>query len=241
MRRLTPEEQQEVVKKLPALVAEIERQLMVSVELRRPHTELWPLLGAARCLRLVRAMLVLHGVHMRDVIGVLSRAHYETWTAAMYVCHGGQKAVDELAADFMYYFNDLTSYLRIELPNATPEVLKRAAPKRLPMYQLATSLQECLPDAHPLKEYAAAAYKHLFAGESLFSSHGRVGSFLQHQEPLTDAIGIKLHGRESPEQLDRIWEAASLTAWLAIDAFRSNVEHLIRLVDEIGLPVYPER
>lgn len=241
MRRLSPDEQRDVVKKLPAIVEAIEDRLVVSVELGRPHTELWPLLGTSRCLRLVRAMLVLHDADMRDVVGVLARAHYETWTASMYVCHGGQKAVDELAADFMHYFSDLTSFLKIEFPESIPEVLNRAEPKRLPMFHLVENLERCLPDGHPLKRYPAPAYKHLFAGESLFSSHGRIGSFLQHQEELADAIGVKLRGRKGPEQLDRLWEAVSLTAWLAIDSIRRDIDHLARLANEIGLPVYPER
>jgi hypothetical protein len=244
MRRLSKDEQEEVLRKLPSLADTLESELAVSVPLGRPHFELWPLLGAARCLRLLRGMLALRDAGMTDVLGVLARALYETWIAAMYVSHGGQEAVDELAADFIHHFANLTSDLRIELPENSPSVLKRAEPKRLSTYELARKLEGCLPQNHPLKRYALPAYKHLFAGESLFSSHGRVGALLQHQEAAEEAIAIKLGGRETPDQLDRLWEAAVLTSLLTIDALVSvgkNANHLVKLVDEIGLPAYPER
>lgn len=226
------------------MVDALEKHLNVSVPLGGTHGELWPLLGAARCLRLLRAMMTLKDSNMNDAIGVLARAHYETWTAAMFVCHGRQDAVDELAADFMHHFIDLTSFLKIELPEQTPDVLRRAEPKPLSMYRLASRLEESLSHNHPLKGYALPAYRHLFAGESLFSSHGRVGSFLQHQNAADDAIAVKLEGRISPDQLDRVWEAAALTCCLEIDALTSigrGVEELIQLVDDIGLPAYPTR
>lgn len=244
MKRLSPEEQVEVLRRIPQLSQKLEDRLGITVPLGGPHTELWPLLGAARCLRLLKGMLALSDADMTDVLGVLARAHYETWAAAMYACHGGQAAVDELAADFMHYFGDLAHTLRVELPNNTPEVLARAAPKGLSTKALARRLENRLPNVHPLKQYPLAAYEHLFAGESLFSSHGRVGSFLRHQQGAGNAIAIRVSDLSSAAHLDRIWEAGTLTACLAIDALAAHgqaVADLKDLVESIGLPAYPDR
>lgn len=230
--------------KVPGIIDALDAALTVAIPIGGPHHQLWPLLGAARCLRLLRGMMTLLEAKLRDVVGVLARAIYESWMAAMYVRHGGQQAVDELAGDFMHYFGSLAEFIGVELPANTPVVLQRAEPKRLSTWALAESLERCLPDDHPLKGYALAAYEHLFAGESLFSAHGRVGSFLQHQEAAEDAIAIKQAGRETPDQLDRVWESAALVSVLAIDALGAigkDTDRLIKLVDELGLPAYPER
>lgn len=244
MKRLSRDEQREVLSRVPALLQALEQRLQVAVPFGRPHHELWPLLGAARCIRMVRSMLALESAGMTDVIGVIARAHYETWAATMYVCHGGQVAVDELAADFRYYFDSILKYLQIELPEQTPQVLREAAPKVLSTSALVTRLEAALPDDHPLKNYPKVAYEHLFRGESLFSSHGRVGSFMKHQERTKDGIAIRITGNETPDQLDRVWEAAALTGCLAMDALRKigqEAKDLEGHVDAIGLPAYPER
>lgn len=244
MKRLSPDEQRQVLDRVPELLEALEQRLQVAVPFGRPHYELWPLLGAARCVRMVRGMLALDSAGMKDIIGVIARAHYETWAAAMYVCHGGQTAVDELAADFRHYFDRILKYLQIELPEQTPQVLRDAAQNVLPTLALVTRLEAALPEKHPLKNYPKVAYQHLFRGESLFSSHGRVGSIMKHQEGSEDGIAIRVTGKETPEQLDRVWEAAALTGCLAMDALRKTgqeTKDLEELVDTIGLPAYPER
>jgi hypothetical protein len=244
MKRLSPEEQDVTLAKLPEIVGRLEGRLQVDLEIGRPHFELWPLLGAARCLRMIRAMLALKAAELTDLIGVLARAHYETWCAALYVCHARQETVDILAGDFMYYFGDLVSLVGAELPQGTPKVLKEAEPKVLRTYSLAQRLERALPDNHLLKNYPLSAYKHLFAGESLFSSHGRVGSFLQHQEGKQTSIAIRIEGRQGPDQLDRIWEATALTCCLVIDGLRAvghDTGDFNGVLDEIGVPAYPDR
>jgi len=189
-------------------------------------------------------MLVLNRAGNTDVIGVIARAHYETWAAAMYICHGAQTAVDDLAADFRYYFDTILSYLQIEHPQHTPQVLRDATPKILSTSALVTRLEAALPEDHLLKSYPKVAYEHLFRGESLFSSHGRVGSFMKHQEGTDNGIAIRATGEETADQLDRVWEAATLTGCLAMDALMKigqGTKDLVELVDAIGLPAYPER
>lgn len=132
------------------------------------------LAAAARCRRLMMSVVALAEAGLTDVIGGLLRSLYETWLVGTYALLGERPAIGRLLAQTAEQEKRLARALGLptdDLPDGKP----------FPVIDLATEVTKLLEaQAQEHAAFARLAYDVFYRVESHRSTHGGLGSILDH-------------------------------------------------------------
>ena len=77
--------------------------------------------GLMRCCAVLKGILVLDEARMPALTGILARQHWETWLVSLYVLLGGDKALQVIIGDDIYWKRRLSKALRLGRDDYHPD------------------------------------------------------------------------------------------------------------------------
>lgn len=133
------------------------------------------LAAAARCRRLLVALVAIVEADLHDVAGMLVRSIYECWLTGAYAIRGGEEARKRLIQHNQYQEHQMAKNLKL------PGLDEMPKGERLSVSAMATSVTKLLEaENHQQAEFARRAYLTMYAAESHVSTHGGLGSILPY-------------------------------------------------------------
>src|ERR1700722_6572588 len=143
-----------------------------------------PLLGLARCNRLLQGMVAVKDARLPDLVGVFVRPVMETWLISMYVLLGDVTASRVVLGDFLFHvrrFAGKETDLR-KLVESWPD-----EPAQFQWPDITSKVLALVDERESFPEHAEAAallYR-FYRWVSTWELHGTVGSMLGHADAIS--------------------------------------------------------